>query len=81
VQQFTQQRGFPGSNLSGNYNEALFGFDPIAQGREGLEVDGIGVKETRIRGNTEGRFEEPEVAVVHDADPLFAAADALVRVV
>src|SRR5262245_26607586 len=74
VQQFTQQSGFSGSHLSGNYNESLFGFDPIAQGSIGLEVDRIGVKVTRIRRNTERRFEEPKVAVVHDADPLFRSS-------
>src|SRR5262245_1624575 len=74
VQQFTYQRGFSGSHFPGNYNESFFGFDPIAQGSVGLEVDGIGVKVTRIRRYTKGRFEEPVVAVVHDADPLFRSS-------
>ena len=74
AQQFSQQGGLSGSHLPGNYNEAFFGFDPLAQGSVGFLIDRIGVEETRIRGNTKGRFEEPKVLVVHDVDPLFPSS-------
>jgi hypothetical protein len=54
VQQLAQQGGFSCSDLAGDDNEALLGFDAVAQRGERFEINGIGIKKTGIRSNAEG---------------------------
>src|SRR3989442_5403634 len=81
LQEFVKKEVLSYYRHPGDDDEALFAFDPITQGGEGLLMEGSGIEEAGVRSDAKGGLNESKVFIVHDTYVLLKKSSAMSTIV